>query len=194
MIAAAAAAEHPPAFSPEDADELTKLRTGLAEARAGAGEDQVRSATEHVRRLAAVLARYDLAKDRPEYADMPDARSELRDAAAALAGARRRPGTIRWTARRWTRCSARRRNWPIRPATLPDVQLAMLAQGRPLDDSVLAGLTSDAAAVLEWLLDRLDSDPTLADCELRCAGAGRVGDRGNQQEASADPFPGPCRI
>ena len=64
-------------------------------------------------------------------------------------------------------CSSRRRNWPIRPATLPRVLLAMLAQGRPLDDSVLAALTSDAAVVLEWLLDRLDNDPTLADCELR---------------------------
>ena len=45
--------------------------------------------------------------------------------------------------------------------------MAMLAQGRPLDDKVLAGLTSDAAAVLEWLLDRLDNDPALADCQLR---------------------------
>ena len=43
----------------------------------------------------------------------------------------------------------------------------MLAQGRPLNDSVLAALTSDAAAVQEWLLDRLDNDPALADCELR---------------------------
>jgi hypothetical protein len=53
------------------------------------------------------------------------------------------------------------------PAARSEVRLAMLAQGRPLDDSVLAVLISDAAALKEWLLARLDSDPTLADCELR---------------------------
>ena len=54
-----------------------------------------------------------------------------------------------------------------RAATRPVPQLAMLALGRPLDDSVLAVLISDAAALEEWLLARLDSDPTLGDCELR---------------------------
>ena len=163
----AVGAEHPPYFSSEDAEELTKVRAGLAEARAGTGEEQIRSTTEHVRRLAALVARHDLASDRAEYADMTEARKELGQAAAALAGS-----------------SAAARHEPLdQPAvnalleqaaqladpsgTLPPVRLAMLAQGRPLDDSVLAALASDAAAVLEWLLGRLDNDPTLADCELR---------------------------
>jgi hypothetical protein len=54
-----------------------------------------------------------------------------------------------------------------RPGTLPQIQIAMLAQGRPLNDSVLAALALDAATVLEWLLGRLDNDPALADCGLR---------------------------
>jgi hypothetical protein len=174
MIAAAAGAEHPPPFGPEDAEGLTKVRegltkvrVGLAEAGAGAGEEQIRSATEHVRKLAALIARYDLARDRAQYTDIADARNDLRQAAEAL-----------------TRGAAAARCDPLdQPAvnalleqaaqladpyvTLPRVRLAMLAQGRPFDDAVLAALTSHAAAVLEWLLDRLDNDPTLADCELR---------------------------
>ena len=165
MIAAVAAVEHPPSFSQEDADELRKLQTGLAEARSAAGEDQVRSAIEHVRRLAAVLARYDLAKDRPRLAGLPDARAGLRDAAAALAGTAAGYDPLDRPAA--DALLAQAAQLADRPATLPGLQMAMLAQGRPLDDKVLAGLTSDAAAVLEWLLDRLENDPALADCQLR---------------------------
>jgi hypothetical protein len=163
MIAAAAAAAHPPSFAQEDAEELTRLRAGLAEARQGTGDEQIRSATEYVRKLAAVLARYDLAKERAKYAGITTARSELRAAAEALTSG----------------AAATRYDPPDRPAVdallrqaaglsgLPGLRLAMLTQGRPVDDSVLADLNSDAAVVLEWLLNRLDNDPMLADCELR---------------------------
>ena len=111
---------------------------------------------------------------------MPDARAELRDAAAALAGDGAagydpldRPAV--------DALLAQAAQLADRPAALPDLQLAMLAQGRPLDDSVLAGLTSDAAAVLEWLLDRLDNDPALADCELRCQVQAVSRDHGSQR-------------
>jgi hypothetical protein len=165
MTAAAGTAEHRPAFGPEDADELTKHRAGLAEAWKESG--QVRSATEHVRKLAAALARHDLAKDRTEYVDISDARSELRDAAAALVGgdAAAAHDPVDRPAVDALLSQAARLADPS--STLPDTELAMLAQGRPLDDSLLGGLTSDAAAVHRWLLARLDSDPALADCELR---------------------------
>jgi hypothetical protein len=166
MTTAVHAAEHPPPFTPQDADELTKLRAELAEARRGAGDEQIRSATECVRRLAAVLARYDLARQRAEYADIQDARSELRDAAVALtrAGAAARYGPLDRPAVHALLEQATRL---AEPSGLPHLELSMLAQGRPLDDAVLAALTSDAGALQEWLLDRLDNDPTLADCDLR---------------------------
>jgi len=167
MIAAAGTAEHRPAFGTEDADELTKLRAGLAEAQAAAGEEQVRSAVENVRKLAAVLAKYDLATDRAEYTDMPNARSELRDAATALAGRAAAAGYDALDRPAVDALLNQAAQLADPSSAPPDPQLAMLAQGRPLDDSVLAGVSSDAVAVREWLLTRLDSDPTLADCELR---------------------------
>ena len=167
MIAAARAAEHPPAFDREAADELRVLRPELAKTPSAVDEEQVRSAIEHVRQAAAVIAGYDLAHDRPDLPGLAEARAELRDAAAALAA----------------RVDAARYDPLDRPAvdallgqaqelagpsvTLSRVRLAMLAQGQPLDDEVLAGLTSDAATLREWLLDRLDNDPALADCQLR---------------------------
>jgi hypothetical protein len=165
MTAAAGAVEQRPVFSPQDAEQLTKVREALAEARKEPG--QVRSATEHVRELAAVLARYELAEERTKYAGISAARSELRDAAGALAGGDAaaaydpadRPGVEALLSQ------AARLADPSAPPS--DVELAMLAQGEPLDDSLLGGLTSDAAVVQEWLLARLDSDPLLADCELR---------------------------
>lgn len=166
-IAAAGAAENRPVFGTEDADELTKLRAGLAEAQAAAGEEQVRSAVEDVRKLAAVIARYDLATDRAEYTDMPNARSELRDAATALAGRVAAAGYGALDRPAVDALLSQAVQLADPSAALPGPQLAMLAQGRPLDDSVLAGLSSDAAVVKEWLLSHLDSDPTLADCELR---------------------------
>jgi hypothetical protein len=163
MVAAAAAAAHPPSFTTEDAEQLSELRAGLAKARQGSDDEQIRSATEYVRQLAAVLARYGLAKDPAKYADIAKARSELRAAAEALTSGR---AAARYDPLDRPAVDALLRQ-AADPSGLPEVRLAMLVQGRPLDDSVLAGLDSDAAVVLEWLLDRLDNDPMLADCELR---------------------------
>jgi hypothetical protein len=167
MTAAVAAAERPPAFGPHDAEELTDVRAGLAELRAGGGEEQVRSATEHVRRLAALIARHDLAGEPTEYKDIDDARGELSQAAKALADgpAAAGYGPLDQLAVKALLEQATQLADPS--ATLPRVLLAMLAQGRALDDSVLAAVNTDAAVLLEWLLDRLDNDPALADCELR---------------------------
>jgi hypothetical protein len=167
MTVAVAAAERPPAFGPHDAEEITDVRAGLAELRAGAGDEQVRSATEHVRRLAALIARHDLAGEPAEYKDIDDARSELGQAAKALADgpAAAGYGPLDQLAVQALLEQAAQLADPS--ATLPRVLLAMLAQGRPLDDSVLAAVNTDAAVLLEWLLDRLDNDPAVADCELR---------------------------
>lgn len=167
MTAAAAAAEHPPVFGAEDAEELTDARAGLAEMRAGEGEEQIRSAAEHVRRLAAVIARHDLAGERTEYKDIGDARNELGQAAKVLAEAPAAAGYDPPDQLAVDTLLEQAAQLADSPGTLPRVWLAMLAQGRPLNDSVLAALTSDTTTLLQWLLDRLDNDPTLADCELR---------------------------
>ena len=167
MTAAAAAAEHPVVFSPEHAEQLTDVRAELAKTRETAGEEQIRSASEVVRELAAHIARYDLAKDRAEYTDIDDARVELGRAAAALASdsaVGRHEPLDQPVVNALLEQAAQLANPSV---TLSYVQLAMLAQGLPLNDSVLAALTTDATAVLEWILDRLDNDPKLADCELR---------------------------
>jgi hypothetical protein len=167
MTAATAAAEHPPIFGAEDGEKLTDARAGLAEMRAGEGEEHIRSATEHVRRLAALIARYDLARERTEYKDIADARNELGQAAKALAGTPAAAGYDPPDQLAVDTLLEQAAQLADSPGTLPRVWLAMLAQGRPLGDSVLAALTSDTTALLQWLLDRLDNDPTLADCELR---------------------------
>ena len=124
---------------------------------------------------------------------MADARKELGQAAAALAGG---SAAARYEPLDQPAVNAlleQAAQLADRSGTLPHVRLAMLAQGRPLDDSVLAALASDAAAVLEWLLDRLDNDPTLADCELRSRGAGLVADHRSRKRGSTDSFPRPRR-
>ena len=194
MAAASAAAEHPPAFGPQDAEELTDVRARLAELRAGGGQEQVRSATEHIRRLAALIAWHDLAGERTEYKDIADARSELGQAAKALADgpAAAGYGPLDQLAVKALLEQAAQLADPS--ATMPRVLLAMLAQGRPLDDSVLAAVNTDAAVLLEWLLDRLDNDPALADCELRCRGAGTVLGHCGQERHPGDPISGPRRV
>ena len=98
MTAAAAAAEHPPAFGPEDAEELTNVRAGLAKAQTRAGAEQIRSATEHVRRLAALIARYDLAEERTELRrTSPMRATNWARRPRRSPTARQRPDTIRWT-------------------------------------------------------------------------------------------------
>ena len=49
---------------------------------------------------------------------------------------------------------------------------------------MLAALTSNAAVVLQWLLDRLDNDPTLADCELRSRAQALSLSTGTESETS----------
>ena len=66
MATAVRAAERPPAFGPEEADDLRSLRAGLVAAPSAGDQDEVRSAIEHVRKAAALVARYDLAHDRPD--------------------------------------------------------------------------------------------------------------------------------
>jgi hypothetical protein len=167
MIAAAAAVEHPPAFSAKDAEELATIRDELSRERSGTDEERIRSTTEDVRRLAALVARYYLARDRAGGDDIDRARRALRDAAAALADG---PVMARYAPRDQPAVSALLEQ-AVQLAdpseSLSRVRLAMLAQGRAVNEPMLAALTSDAAGVLEWLLNRLDNDPALADCELR---------------------------
>ena len=66
MIAAAAAVASPPAFSQQDADQLGNLQASLTQVAPGAVGNQIRWATEQVRQLAAVLARYELDQNHPD--------------------------------------------------------------------------------------------------------------------------------
>jgi hypothetical protein len=163
MVAAVQAAEHPPAFTTTDTDRLNKL---LAEGDQQ-GADRIRSTTEYVRELVAVLARYNLAKDRPPLDDLDSARVVLDTDVKAL----QETVTATWADpldRVAVGALLAQAAQLAKPAgTQPEaVQLAMLAQGRPLDEAVLGILSSDAAAVMEWLLARLDTNPVRTDCEL----------------------------
>jgi hypothetical protein len=165
MAAAAHAAAHPPAFGQQETDELNKILAASGGQPRDTGTDQARSMTETVRQLAAVLARYDLAKDRPQL-NLTKARAALGDMAAAL----RDSVTATWDDpfdRAAVHALLEQAAKLATATTQPRVKLAMLAEGRPLDDSLLAVLTSDATALAEWLRARVDSDPALTDCELR---------------------------
>jgi len=186
MIAAAGAVANPPAFPAEDAAEMSDLQAGLTQVAAAAAGDQIRSATEQVRKLAAVLARYALDQNHPDIASLPDVRSGLQGAAAALvaAEAANQYDPLEGPAVSALLAQAAQLADPS-AATLPPLQLAMLAQGRPLDDSVLADLAADAAALQGWLLARLDSDPMLADCELRSLAQAVSATTATSQDAAA---------
>jgi hypothetical protein len=167
MIAAAEATRRPVTFGEQDGDDLRDLLARLGEEPYEVGTGRARPATETLRAFAAVLARYELAKDRPQLGELPQARHAIRGIAAALRE------TVEAT---WDDPLDRAAVGALLDqATLladsgvaqPASQLAMLAQGRPLDDSVLSLLRWGATALQEWLLARVDSDLSLADCELR---------------------------
>ena len=167
MAAAMRMAERPPAFGPEEADDLLSLRAGLAAAHSAGDEDEVRSAIEHVRKMAALVARYDLAHDPPDLPDLTEARAELGAAAAALAAGAATAGNDPADRSAVDALLDQAARLPGQGPGLPRLQLAMLAQGLPLNQSVLEAVGSDAAALQEWLLDHLDNNPDLADCQLR---------------------------
>jgi hypothetical protein len=168
MVAAAEAATRPPTFTQEDAGYLRNLLAGLGKGPPDIDAGQTRAMTETVRALAALLARYDLAEDRPKLDEVPEARAAVGDIAAALGKNieaawddpldRAAVGALLDQAAQLADSGATRLAAP---------QLGMLAQGRPLDDSVLSLLRSGSAALRDWLLARVDSDLALADCELR---------------------------
>ena len=168
MAMAVRAAERPPAFGPEEADDLRSLRAGLVAAHSAGDQDEVRSAIEHVRKAAALVARYDLAHDRPDPADLTETRAELGAAATALAdGAARAEHDP--DDRLGPGCAARPGDAAGRAGPPGCLVSSWRCSPRvvPLNGSVLESLRSDAATLQEWLLDRLDNDPGLADCQLR---------------------------
>jgi hypothetical protein len=167
MMAAAEAVAHPPAYVQKDADELGEHLGALGERPADIPSGRARQVIETVRALAANLARYDLARDPPKFDEIPKARAVVGDVARAL----RESAETAWDDP-LDRAAAgalleQARQLADTNASQPPPRLAMLAQGRPVDDSVLSVLRSSTVSLLEWLLARVASDTALGDCELR---------------------------
>jgi hypothetical protein len=171
MIRAGRSAGSRPTFAETDAE---YLKTVLAELGKQRGEikdqptaQQVRSMSEPVRELAALLARYQLAENPLSLGDVEKtARTALGDAAAALTGHVQAAWEDPLDQAAVGALMDQAAKLADSTRTQPDaMQLAMLAQGRPLAESVLAVLS--VGKIREWLLTRLDTDPPRSDCELR---------------------------
>lgn len=157
-------------------DTLAASITGLAPTEQPQG-DGARLMADDVRALAATLARWDLQddatrdqlrKDHPDLARVDDAREAVADAAARLRDVvestwaeRIDREIVTATLDQATRVGAGE------TADLERAELVMLAQGLPWSGAAQAAAADGAAALKEWLLDRLDAADWLTDCELR---------------------------
>lgn len=179
---AARTTEAPGAFEAADAQRLRESREALDAALAGRGkgvaelpDETARSTTEHARRLASALARFDLqddatraqlVKDHPDL-DVDGARATLASASKALGGTVDRV----WDDRMDREVARALVGQAARVAAgrdpLPPLESRLLAEGLAFDPAVWEVLLDDQAALKEWLLDRLDQTPNLSDCELR---------------------------
>ena len=96
---------------------------------------------------------------------------------------RQRPDTIRWTGRPWMRCSIRRRNWPIHPPRCPACSWPCSPRAGRSTTRCWPPSPRMQPRCRSGCLDRLDNDPTLADCELRSRAQAVSMTTGDQQEA-----------
>ncbi|MEU9965769.1 hypothetical protein [Streptomyces malaysiensis] len=168
-----------------DAADARRYATALAWLRANAGGEgppappTVREMTEHVRALAAAIARYDtydpagqtqLGKDYPDLATVRDARGVLGTACARLGGADMEaawPDPLRRGIAHAVVTETAARVVPERGDPDAPLEVRMLAQGTPLGHALRVEFRADLGLIREWLLCRLDQATDLADCALR---------------------------
>ncbi|MFE7132056.1 hypothetical protein ACFVIM_14445 [Streptomyces sp. NPDC057638] len=138
-----------------------------------------RAMTEHVRALAAAIARYDtydpagqtqLARDYPDLATLPEARQLLGTACTRLAGTD--------TDSVWPQLLHRALARAVvteTPARLLDgqgdreapLELRLLAQGTPVSHALRVELRADLNLIRDWLLARLERTTGVTECALR---------------------------
>lgn len=166
----------------EGADEV-RFTTSLAElAKSGDGQPappQARALTEHVRALAASLARYDTHDDaaqrelRARYPALDragEARQVLGAVCARLASADQEqvwPDPVYRGLAAAVLAETVARVVPEPPDAQAPLEVRLLANGTPLDNVLAVVLRADLAEIREWLLGRLERAPGVADCRLR---------------------------
>lgn len=168
-----------------DAADARRYATALAWLRENAGGEgppappTAREMTEHVRALAAAIARYDtydpagqtqLGKDYPDLATVRDARGVLGTACARLGGADMAaawPDPLRRGIAHAVVTETGARVVPERGDPDAPWEVRMLAQGTPLGHTLRVEFRADLGLIREWLLCRLDQAADLADCALR---------------------------
>ncbi|WP_063729300.1 hypothetical protein [Streptomyces sp. RTd22] len=139
----------------------------------------VREMTEHVRGLAAAIARFDtydaagqgqLKHDYPGLATVGEARGALGTACQRLRDADMEaawPDPLRRTLAHSVVTETAARVVPERGDPDAPLEVRMLAQGTPLGHALRVEFRADLALIREWLLCRLDQADGLADCALR---------------------------
>ncbi|GAA2229886.1 hypothetical protein GCM10010232_15170 [Streptomyces amakusaensis] len=138
-----------------------------------------RTTTEHVRAVAAAIARYDtydragqeqLVRDHPGLAGVPDARGVLGAACERLAGTDTEavwPNPLTRSIARAVVTETRARIVPAQGDPDAPLEVRLLAQGTPLSHALQAEFRTDLHLVRDWLLGRLDLSTVDTDCALR---------------------------
>ncbi|MEU5641241.1 hypothetical protein [Streptomyces milbemycinicus] len=168
-----------------DAADARRYATAFAWLRANAGGEgpppppTAREMTEHVRALAAAIARFDtydpagreqLVKDYPDLATAREARGVLGTACERLKGADLEaawPDPLRRTIAHAVVTETAARVVPEGGDPDAPLEVRMLAQGTPLGHALRVEFRADIGLIREWLLGRLDQAADLADCALR---------------------------
>ncbi|MBL1111567.1 hypothetical protein JK364_03940 [Streptomyces sp. 110] len=168
-----------------DAADAQRYATAFAWLRDNAGGEgppappTAREMTEHVRALAAAVARYDtydaagqaqLARDYPDLATVREARSALGTACGRLGGADLEaawPDPLHAGIARAVVTETAARVVPERGDPDAPLEVRMLAQGTPLGHALRVEFRADLGLIREWLLCRLDQATDLADRALR---------------------------
>ncbi|MFI0820874.1 hypothetical protein ACH4TX_32740 [Streptomyces sp. NPDC021098] len=168
-----------------DAADAQRYATALAWLRENAGGEgappppTAREMTEHLRGLAAAVARFDtydaagqdqLRQTYPDLATVREARGALGTACERLRGADLEaawPDPLRRTIARAVVTETAARVVPERGDPDAPLEVRMLAQGTPLGHALRVEFRADLGVIREWLLCRLDLADGLADCALR---------------------------
>ncbi|MGR3932377.1 hypothetical protein [Streptomyces sp. BRA346] len=168
-----------------DAADAQRYATAFAWLRDNAGGEgpppppTAREMTEHVRGLAAAIARFDthdaagqgqLRQDYPDLATVSEARGALGTACQRLRDADMEaawPDPLRRTLAHAVVTETAARVVPERGDPDAPLEVRMLAQGTPLGHALRVEFRADLALLREWLLGRLDQTADLADCALR---------------------------
>ncbi|MCG0288578.1 hypothetical protein [Streptomyces sp. PSAA01] len=168
-----------------DASDAQRYATAFAWLRENAGGEgpppppTAREMTEHVRGLAAAVARFDtydaagqdqLRRDYPDLATVREARGVLSTACERLKGADMDAAwsdPLRAALARAVVTETAARAVPEGGDPDAPLEVRMLAQGTPLGHALRVEFRGDLALIREWLLCRLDQAADLADCTLR---------------------------